>query len=103
MSYTYRIGNIKVEAHNINEAKELAEQLGELSKEAGMDLPKHLNDFCFAIDVDYQNYYDLDEDDWSVVQENVNKCYLCKETEDQVTKLEVEGDRFVCDNCIVNR
>ncbi len=32
-----------------------------------------------------------------------NKCYLCKETEDQVKKLVVEGDRLVCDNCIVNR
>ena len=32
-----------------------------------------------------------------------NQCYLCKETEDQVTHLFVEGDRYVCDNCIVNR
>jgi len=31
------------------------------------------------------------------------QCYLCKETESQVTQLIVEGDRYVCDNCIVNR
>ena len=36
-------------------------------------------------------------------KKKINKCYLCKETEDQVTELLVEGDRFVCDNCIVNR
>lgn len=32
-----------------------------------------------------------------------NQCYLCKETESQVTHLFVEGDRYVCDNCITNR
>ena len=32
-----------------------------------------------------------------------NECYLCKENEDQVTQLLVEGDRYVCDNCITNR
>lgn len=36
-------------------------------------------------------------------KKKINKCYLCKETENQVTRLEVEGDRLVCDNCIVNR
>jgi hypothetical protein len=65
--YTYRIGNIKIEAENINELKELAEQLGEMAKESGMDLPKHLSDACFSIDVDYQRHHNLDEDNWDVV------------------------------------
>lgn len=33
----------------------------------------------------------------------VKKCYLCKETEHEVTDLYVEGNRYVCDNCITNR
>lgn len=65
--YTYRIGNIKIEADNINELKELSEQLSEMAKESGMDLPKHLNDACFSIDVDYQRHHDLEEDNWNVV------------------------------------
>lgn len=32
-----------------------------------------------------------------------NQCYLCKEPESQVTQLIIEGDRYVCDNCIINR
>ena len=31
------------------------------------------------------------------------RCYLCKETEDQVNQLMVEGNRYVCDNCLINR
>ncbi len=40
---------------------------------------------------------------YTIIKLNQNKCYLCKETEDQVKELVVEGDRLVCDNCIVNR
>ena len=32
-----------------------------------------------------------------------NQCYLCKEKESQVTELLVEGNRYVCDNCLQNR
>ena len=31
------------------------------------------------------------------------ECYLCKEKESEVTNLFVEGDRYICDNCIINR
>jgi len=37
------------------------------------------------------------------VEENEDICYLCKETEFQVTELLVEGNRYVCDNCLQNR
>lgn len=65
--YKYRVGNIKIEGDSIDELKELSETLGELAKESGRDLPKHLNDACFAIDVDYQHYHDLPEDEWGMV------------------------------------
>jgi len=32
-----------------------------------------------------------------------NNCYLCGETEDEVTQMFVEGDRLICDNCLINR
>ncbi len=38
-----------------------------------------------------------------IVEQDENRCYLCGETESQVTELIVEGDRFVCDNCLTNR
>lgn len=65
--YRYQIGGIKIEGENINELKEFADNLGELAKESGSDLPKHINDACFAIDVDYQKSHNLDEDNWDSV------------------------------------
>ena len=32
-----------------------------------------------------------------------NYCYLCGESEEEVTELVFEGDRLVCDNCLINR
>jgi late competence protein required for DNA uptake (superfamily II DNA/RNA helicase) len=37
------------------------------------------------------------------VEENEDKCYRCKETEFQVTELIVEGDKYICDKCLLNR
>ena len=65
--YKYRIGTIQVQSENINDLKDFAEELGELAKASGTDLSKHLNDTCFAIDVDYQNYHNLDQDDWEKI------------------------------------
>lgn len=66
-AFKYQFGGITVQGHNINELKEFSEHLGELAKESGMDISKHLNDVCFAIDVDYQNFHDLDDDEWGMV------------------------------------
>lgn len=65
--FAYNIGGIKIESESINDLKDLAEQLNEMSKESGMDLPKHLSDTCFAIETDYQAYHGLDENCWDVV------------------------------------
>ena len=66
-TYSYRVGSIKIEADSINELRELSEQLEEMVKESGMDLPKHLNDACFSINADYQKHHDLNEDNWDLV------------------------------------
>jgi len=34
---------------------------------------------------------------------SLKKCYLCKETELEVTQLIVEGNRYICDNCLRDR
>jgi len=65
--FKYRIGNIILQGTNINELKDLSELMGELAMKSGEDLPKHLNDACFDIDLDYQTYYNLDGDDWSKI------------------------------------
>lgn len=65
--FKYQFGGITIQGHNINELKEFAEELGQLAKDAGADISKHLNDACFAIDTDYQAYHDLDPDNWDIV------------------------------------
>jgi len=67
MGFKYHIGNIKIEGNNINELRELSEELGQLAKDSGNDLSKHLNDACFAIDSDYQKFHNLDDDNWDIV------------------------------------
>lgn len=37
------------------------------------------------------------------MKDTENKCYLCKETESETNQLFVEGNRFICDNCLINR
>lgn len=67
MAYKYQFGGIKIEGENINELREFSEELGQLAKDSGSDLSKHLNDACFAIDCDYQAFHGLDEDNWDIV------------------------------------
>lgn len=65
--HRYWMGNIKIEGQDINALREFSEELGELAKEASMDLSKKLNDVCFDIDADYQAYHNLDPDNWDIV------------------------------------
>jgi len=67
MAFKYNIGSITIECDNIKDLKVLSVELGELAKEAGMDLSKQLNDACFAIDADYQAFKKLDQDNWEIV------------------------------------
>ena len=75
MAFKYQFGGIKIEGDNINELREFSEELGELAKEAGADLSKHLNDACFAIDADYQRHHGLHQDNWDVVHNLPNVYY----------------------------
>lgn len=64
-TWSYWIGGIKVESSNIDELRGLVEGI-EQSKSKGTDLPKKLSDFIFAVCVDYQTYYGLEEDDYEI-------------------------------------
>ena len=65
-STTFRIGNLTLSG-NLNELKELSEEIGNLAKESGNDLSKSLNDGLFSIDAEYQAYHELDQDNWDIV------------------------------------
>lgn len=73
--YKYNIGGMTLQGHNINELKEFVEELGELAKESGRDLSKHLSDACFSIETDYQAFHGLDQDNWDTVHDNSNVYY----------------------------
>jgi len=75
MAYKYQFGGIKIEGDNINELREFSEELGQLCKDSGNDLSKHLNDACFAIDADYQSYHGLHQDNWDVIHTHENVYY----------------------------
>ena len=68
--WSYNIKGTKIEVKNINEARELVEEIRQLANETATDLSKGLNDFCFAVEVDYQNYHSLDPDDWNMINHN---------------------------------
>ena len=63
---TFHIGGLTISG-NLNELKEFSEEIGELAKESGNDLSKGLNDGCFDIDSAYQQYHELDQDNWDIV------------------------------------
>ncbi len=51
----------------IDEAKRLAVELRTLSEKANVDLSTIVNDWVFQMEVNYQEAYDLDEDDWDEI------------------------------------
>lgn len=65
--YNYKSGIFLLESNNINELKEFSNQINDMAKEAGQDLPKHLSDICFSIDADYQAFHGLHEDNWDMI------------------------------------
>lgn len=63
MKFHYQIGPVSIQSEDIVALKNLAQQLKE------MDLPKGFHDVIFAIDCDYQRWFELDEDDWNIHEE----------------------------------
>ena len=52
---------------SIDEAKDIAIEIRNLSTESGSDLSNTLNDFVYNIEVTYQNYYNLGPDNWDKI------------------------------------
>lgn len=65
--FTYRIGSINIISESINDLKEFAQELRELAKASGSDLPNNIGDACFGIEVDYQTQHELDQNNWEIV------------------------------------
>ncbi len=56
----------KVEG-NINDLKDLAVEIRQLATDAGKDLSGGLNDALFDIEVQYQAYHSLDDDNFDAI------------------------------------
>ena len=65
---------VKVQEHalifhgHVNDAKRWAEYFRDLAEKAGVDLDTTLNDLVFGLEVAYQSFYGLDEDDFGRVK-----------------------------------
>lgn len=82
------ISSVKL-AGNINDLKDIAVEIRKLATDAGADLSGNLHDALFQIEVEYQAYHDIDEDDFDVVNPNTmyNKTF---------TVIEHNGVNFNC-------
>jgi len=69
-AWEYWIGSTKVVVNDLDEMRGLVEELYQLGTESGHDWSMPIHDFLFAIIVDYQSYYGLTMDDYSIVDEN---------------------------------
>jgi|15BtaG_2_1085339.scaffolds.fasta_scaffold01870_12 hypothetical protein len=62
----YWIGSTKITVQSINEAKEMVEEIQE-NIEPSAELSNKITDFFFAIEVAYQEFHNLDKDNWDIV------------------------------------
>lgn len=65
--FTYWSGSTKIRFANIDEAKRFVMHLRALAEKAAMDMDGNLSDLCFAVETDYQKFYDLDPDDFDIL------------------------------------
>ncbi len=61
------LGNAQVFTNNINELKEYVEEISTSVSENGSELSKPINDFINAVDCTYQEFHNLDQDNWDMV------------------------------------
>ena len=67
-NWKFYIGHsTEVNTVDINTLREQVEEIRNLADETGTDLSKHLSDFCFSVEADYQAYHGLDENCWDIV------------------------------------
>ena len=64
--FSFHIGNIEVSAHNINELRELAQELTD-KLNPGEEYSKHINDFIFDVEYTYQRHHKLDSNNWDMI------------------------------------
>ena len=64
--FNFFLGNIKIETNNINEIREMVEELSTKLK-PGEEYSKHISDFIYDVEVTYQKYYGFDEDYFDIV------------------------------------
>jgi hypothetical protein len=51
---------------DINKLKKFAQQMRRKEEENGYDYGREIGDFLYSLETDYQNWYDLDENDWEM-------------------------------------
>lgn len=67
--FSFHIGNIHVTCNNVDEVREVVEELSQkLGK--GEEYGKHISDFIFDVEAEYQRWHNLDQDDWSMLHKN---------------------------------
>ena len=57
MKWKFWVNGMEIASDDINRLKEFAVELRAMASDAGTDLSKSVHDFCFAVDVAYQNYH----------------------------------------------
>ena len=62
--FSFHLGNVKVTCENINE---LREYIDEIQPRPGDEFCKHLNDFIYDVESNYQSYHELGPDNWDMV------------------------------------
>lgn len=66
--YSFNIGFVTtVQTTDINQLRDEVECIREMSNELATDLPKHLSDFCFSVEAEYQRHHGLDENCFDIV------------------------------------
>lgn len=64
--FTFHLGNVKISTSNINELKEYVSEIAE-KLAPGEEHSKHISDFIYDVESAYQQFHDLDEDNWDIV------------------------------------
>lgn len=65
MKFKFHIGNVEVITNDIDALREMVEEFStKLGK--GEEYGKHISDFIFDVEAEYQRWHNLDQDDWSI-------------------------------------
>jgi len=60
-------GGIEISG-DINSLKQYVDTVSEAVSDGGMELPNHITDMFYGIEVAYQEFYGLDQDNWDTVK-----------------------------------